>query len=327
MASIQKTAKGYRAQVAVKGQRDSATFRTKREAEAWASARETELRAQADTPPAQRRTIRDMLVRYRDEVSPKMRGARWELIRINRFLTEYADVAGTRLSDVTPEMFALWRDKRQREVSAGSVIRELGQLSAAFETARREWRWITSNPLSDVRRPSQPEHRDVIIKRWQIKAMLRSLGYSPRQRVSQQRHVVAVLFLFALRTGMRASELCGLKWDRVMVDHVVLPVTKTKPRKVPLSTKSILLLDRMRGWDEVMVFGITASTLDSLFRKYRKRAGLSGFTFHDSRHTAATWMARKLDLLDLCKVFGWSSPELAMIYYNPTPSSIARRLG
>ena len=33
MASITKTAKGYRAQVYVKGSRDSQTFRTKREAE------------------------------------------------------------------------------------------------------------------------------------------------------------------------------------------------------------------------------------------------------------------------------------------------------
>jgi len=38
MASIQKTAGGYRAQVAVRGQRDSRVFRTKREADAWAAA-------------------------------------------------------------------------------------------------------------------------------------------------------------------------------------------------------------------------------------------------------------------------------------------------
>ncbi len=38
MASITKTAKGYRAQVYVRGVRDSKSFRTKREAEAWAAA-------------------------------------------------------------------------------------------------------------------------------------------------------------------------------------------------------------------------------------------------------------------------------------------------
>jgi integrase len=55
------------------------------------------------------------------------------------------------------------------------------------------------------------------------------------------------------------------------------------------------------------VFGLSPQTLDALFRKYRALAGLSGFTFHDARHTAATWMAQKLNVLDLCKVFGWSN--------------------
>jgi integrase len=83
----------------------------------------------------------------------------------------------------------------------------------------------------------------------------------------------------------------------------------------------------MRGWDERMVFGVPVKSLDAQFRKYRERAGLSGFTFHDSRHTAATWMARKLDVLDLCKAFGWADPKHAMIYYNPTASDIAKRMG
>ena len=39
--------------------------------------------------------------------------------------------------------------------------------------------------------------------------------------------------------------------------------------------------------------------------------------------TAATWMARKLEVLDLCKTFGWSNPKMAMVYYNPTAEDIA----
>ncbi|MFI8143290.1 integrase, partial [Acinetobacter baumannii] len=50
------------------------------------------------------------------------------------------------------------------------------------------------------------------------------------------------------------------------------------------------------------------------------------FTFHDTRHTAATRIAPKLPLLDLCKMFGWTDPKRAMVYYNPTSSQIAARL-
>lgn len=48
--------------------------------------------------------------------------------------------------------------------------------------------------------------------------------------------------------------------------------------------------------------------------------------FHDARHTAATRIARRLDVLDLCKMFGWSNPRQAMAYYNPTAGEIASRL-
>ncbi|AKQ59688.1 Phage integrase family protein [Bordetella hinzii] len=83
----------------------------------------------------------------------------------------------------------------------------------------------------------------------------------------------------------------------------------------------------MKGWDDDFVFGLKTASLDALFRKYRERAGLEGFTFHDTRHTAATMISKKIDVLDLCKMFGWTDPKMAMVYYNPHASSIAARLG
>jgi len=46
---------------------------------------------------------------------------------------------------------------------------------------------------------------------------------------------------------------------------------------------------------------------------------------HDSRHTAATriGMSRRLSLEQLCVMFGWSDPKMAMVYFNPTPGDIA----
>ena len=60
----------------------------------------------------------------------------------------------------------------------------------------------------------------------------------------------------------------------------------------------------------------------------KARAGLSGFTFHDTRHTAATWIGRsvKLQLLELCKMFGWTSTTRALVYYNPKAVDIAQRI-
>lgn len=326
MASIQKTANGYRAQVFVRGQRDSATFRTKREAEAWAAARSVELRVQAAAPAGDRHTLAQAIERYMEEVMPQKRGARREGIALQAIQRQAAFPAGEKMGRLTPAMFAAWRDARLLQVSAGTVIREFGLLSALLEVARREWGWLDRNPLSDVRRPRAPDHRKVLISRQQVRMMLSSMGYRPRGPVRTVSQAVAVCFLVALRSGMRAGELCGLTWDRVFADYCELPVTKTTPRDVPLTAKAVRLIEKMRLFDPDLVFGIKAASLDAIFRKHRERVGLSGFTFHDSRHTAATWLAPHTEVLTLCKMFGWKNPQQAMVYYNPSASSIAARL-
>lgn len=308
------------------GSRESKVFPTKREAEAWAAQRETFLRGEAKKSPAERHTLGEVLEKYSEEIASGMRGARWAQIRLAKLLRDPNLPCQKFLSDIQPEDFIAWRDSRLRQVSSGSVLRELGLLNTSIEWARKELRWITKNPLNDVSRPKPPKHREVIISPFQIRRMLVSLGYSPTGKILEVRQVVAVCFLLALRTGMRAGELCGLPWDQVRKDTCMLPVTKTNAREVSLSIKALRIINKMRGWDERFVFGLKTSTLDAMFRKYRERAGLDGFVFHDSRHTAATMLARKLDILDLCKMFGWTDPKMAMIYYNPTASDIARRI-
>lgn len=326
MASITKTATGYRAQVYVKGARDTKCFRTRREAAAWAAVRDAELRTEAGKTPIERHTLRDAIERYQRDVSPTKRGARWENVRLSALLRSTDLPIDSLITEVTPDVIGQWRDKRLQQVSAGTVLRELALLSAMFEEARREWRWIPVNPVSDTRKPRQPNHRDTVLTRTQIKAMLRSLGYSPLLPVRTVSQSVAVAFLLALRSGMRAGELCKLEWALVHVGWCVLPVTKTTPRDVPLTPKAMQLIRRMRGFDPVKVFGMTSQTLDALFRRARDRAGLSGFVFHDTRHTAATWLAQRLHVLDLCKVFGWKGTTQAMTYYNPKASDIAKRM-
>ena len=325
MASIKPYSNGYRAFVHVKGMRDSATFRTKREAQAWASARETELRENSLKPKSQLFTLADALRRYQREVSPLKRGHRWESVRIDAMLRGGLPV-DLPIGDCTADVLGQWRDTRLKLVQANSVKRELDILGALFETARREWGWIDKNPVRDVKKPRTPDHREVVITRPQIKLMLKTFGYSPIQPIRTISQACAMAFLMALRTGMRAGEITKLTWQRVHDGYCVLPETKTVPRNVPLDRKATRLINKIRGFDDVLVFGVGAGTLDARFRTIRARAGLEGFTFHDSRHTAATWLANRLNLLDLCKMFGWANPKQAMTYYNPKVTDITARL-
>ena len=160
--------------------------------------------------------------------------------------------------------------------------------------------------------------------------MLRALDYHPGKSAQSITQSIGLCFIAALRTGMRAGELSKLEWVRVHAQYVHLDETKSGvARDVPLSVKARRVLVRARGFDPVLVFGVQATTLDVLFRRARLRAGLEGFTFHDSRHTAATWIGRsgKLEMLELCKMFGWRDPKHALIYFNPTVSDLANKLG
>lgn len=135
--------------------------------------------------------------------------------------------------------------------------------------------------------------------------------------------------LFALSTGMRNGEIMGLTWANVKDGYVHLPDTKTdKSRDVPLSKVGKRLLERMRGFDPVLVFGLTSQTRDALFRKYRDRVGIEGLTWHDLRHSAATRLGKagRLSVIELCKIMGWSNTKQALVYVNPTVQDLAAKL-
>lgn len=329
MAYIEPTPNGkYRAHCQVQNRRASKTFLRKRDADAWAAAKDAELRALAGGEGGSVKTLADALRRYGEDVSPSKRGARWELIRLKAFETpDHRPLpVHNKLSDITTAQLAAWRDARLKVVGKGTVLRDVSLLSAVFDVARRDWQWIKTNPLADMRKPSAPKHRERVISWQEIRGMLRALGYTggPVRTVSQ---AVAVCFLVALNTGMRAGELCGFTWARVYPDYCRLLITKNgEPRDVPLTDRARRVIERMRGWDDVSVFGLKPQTLDALFRRARDKAGLSGFTFHDARHTAATLLAPRMEVLDFAKAFGWRNLNQAMVYYNPTAIQIKKRM-
>lgn len=329
VAKPKKTAEGtWRIQFMAGGARDGGTFATAREANEYQARRKAELLAATRGRPGSAKTLRDALRRYAEEVSPTKRGESKEVIRLAAFERQRLPL-DRKLSELTTADLALWRDSRLALNARGSVLRDMTLLGSVLEVARREWGWIEVNPMRDVKRPANPDHRQRIISGPEVRRMLRAMGYTrgPVRSVSQ---AVSMAFLLALSTGMRAGEIAGLSWYRVRGDHVALLETKNgTPRSVPLSRAARRIIGRMDGFDKVLVFGLSSQSLDALFRKYRARAKLAGFTFHDARHTAATRLAlaRVVEPLELCAIMGWRNPKQAMVYFNPTASQLARRLG
>lgn len=321
MAHFYKTAKGWRVQVARLGVRQSQTFATKAAGEAWARQVESDLLARK-RGALPRYTVLQALDKYAQEVSPGKKGGAWEVKRLAAFGRE--PWAGKLLQDLTAADLAKWRDHRLQGVTPGSVRRDLTVLRSVFKLAIKEWQWIDTSPLDGLTIPAENKPRTRRIGWREVRRQCRALGYRTGQVATKQQEV-ALAFLIGLRTAMRAGEILSLTPAAVDLESRVAHLVDTKngeDRDVPLSRAAIRLLKSWRGWT------VDSASMDALFRKARVRAGLSGFTFHDSRAEALTRMSSKLDPFELARVSGHKDMGILLQrYYRKTASEIARKLG
>ncbi|HEX7888509.1 MAG TPA: site-specific integrase [Ramlibacter sp.] len=269
-------------------------------------------------------TLRALLQRYVEQVSPTKRGYADEAIRIKAL--QRARMAGYSLANLTPEVIAAFRDERLRTVKAGAVIRDLSLLSSAINHARREWGLATENPCVLVRKPTAPPGRSRVLSAIEQERLLAALAPSGRRNPW-----MLPLAQLALWTAMRRGELLALRWEQFDLARRVafLPMTKNgQPRAVPLSSNAVTLLSEMPRSADGQVFPISAQTMEAAFKRARTRAGLQDVRFHDLRHTATSEMAAKLpNVIELAAVTGHRTIQMLKRYYHPTAEALAQKLG
>lgn len=339
MASYRKTATGHQAQIAITGApREAKSFSTKAEAKAWAAERETEIRRGIKTGVQQDRTVSDAFGRYEKEVSKHKPGYRWEAIRLafyKRYEVDGIKLGDMKLAAVTSDILGKLRNHRLTidKVKGSTITRDFNLLSNVFWTAVDEWKWITQSPTTNVRRPKEEEGRERLASDDENQRICAALGFDldgdevATETTSQR---VAVLYLFAIESAMRAGEICQLmpEYVRGAVAHLPAKIVKTRrKRDVPLSKRALELLTRLPppAAGETL-FGVLTATRDALFRKATTRAMIDDLTFHDSRHLAITRLSKKLDILALARMTGHTDLRELQRYYNESAADMAPRL-
>lgn len=140
MASFRQRNNKWQARVSRNGYPDQVkTFDAKSEAERWARSVESEMdKGQfIDTQEAQRTTLKELILRYVEEVTPTMKSVNEDTIRLKAIARK--PIANWSLAYLSATRVAAYRDERLKEVSNGTVIRELAYLSSIINHARREW--------------------------------------------------------------------------------------------------------------------------------------------------------------------------------------------
>ena len=327
MASFRQRSGKWQARVLRNGYPDQTkTFETKADAEKWARALESEIdRGQfVSVSEAQRNTLGDLIERYLAEVTPSMKGASEDTIRLKAIMRR--PIARWSLAHLSATRIAAYRDQRLKEVSAGTVIRELAYLSSVINHARREWGINVPNPVQMVRKPQSPQARARVLTDEEVVRLLDAL--EPTGRRSRWTKPAVQI---ALATAMRRGEILALRWEHVNLQNrtAFFPDTKNgEPRSVPLSSAAVRLLADLPRHISGVVIPVKFFTLDAAFKRGLRRAGLEDVRFHDLRRTAITRLAEKLpNVIELAAVSGHKSLTVLKRYYRPSASELAQKLG
>ena len=325
MAYIAKRKTSWLAQVRKKGFNKSACFKTKADAQQWAKFIEDEIESGAfdKTPDI---PFSEIIRRYMIEETPKKLSAKKEAMHLSRLME--MPIGRISLRDLKEDDFRKWRDTRLTEVSSATVLREWSTIGNLLSIAQHEWQLIPRNYLKGVKKPKRPKPR---FQRWAEEdidkiVFISGFDWDVEPRTSTAR--VAMAFLFAIETAMRAGEIMGLTWEHVNFKTRVAHLPRTKngwPRDVPLSTKAIKLLkilEKIKKENEP-VFQLTTANLDALFRKIKKKALVEDLRFHDTRREALTRLAKKVDVMTLAKISGHRDLRILQnTYYAPDMTEV-----
>ena len=162
MANIRKRGTSWQVQIRRRSHASlSRTFQSKRDAEIWA--RMVEARLDRTGLPGNYRDLKrlklaDLLIRYRDQITPRKRSAENETYRINKLLRH--PIAAKSLTNLNSGLFSAYRDERLSEVGPQAVRHYLNLLGHVLKIARNDWDIpLDSNPVDRVKKPDLPQSR------------------------------------------------------------------------------------------------------------------------------------------------------------------------
>lgn len=185
-----------------------------------------------------------------------------------------------------------------------------GALNAAVRAKR-----LLRNPFNEMEKSEKPKMPESVRSYMTIEEV-RSLIATPMDNEK-----VKGAYLFSCFCGLRISDVKGLKWRDVFLDHgqyrLAVAMQKTKePIYLPLSNEALRWMpERGDKTGDDPVFNLP-STTNQLLKPWAKAAGISKqFSFHTARHTFATMMLTLgADLYTVSKLLGHTSVRMTQVY-------------
>jgi integrase len=325
MASFRKHRGKWQARIfnSVTNKTRSKSFTTRKAAADWAREAEADLINQADPhyfPP-----LRNLIERYRNEVTPRKRGARQEDQRLRYW--QNSVLANQPANELRSEQLATWRDGALCERSDATVRQYLIVLSNVFRHARLEWGLTKlQNPTKQIALPRPNNGRDRRLLPGEFEAVLDELPSEMK-----------LLAQLCRWTGMRMSEGQQLLWEDVDLEARTATLHQTKNgsrRVVPLGPEAVELLTNTKATSENIVPEIANPS--AAWRRATKRAArarlsedyfCSDLHFHDLRHERISELFELgLSIPEIASAVGHKSWAMLAKYTHVQAAKIAEKL-
>jgi integrase len=209
--------------------------------------------------------------------------------------------------------------QKKAETTPATANRYLALIRSVLRAAAFDWEWTDRVPRIRLFKESSRRVR------WLTHEEARRL-------VDELPEHLADMALFTLATGLRRSNVTGLRWSAVDLERRLAWVhsDQSKSRKaisVPLNRDAIRILEKWKGKHRTHVF----SYLDKpIFQTSTKawyaaleKAEIDDFRWHDLRHTWASWHVQNgTSLQELMELGGWSSYVMVLRYAHLATSQL-----
>lgn len=216
-------------------------------------------------------------------------------------------------------------------LSAGTIKKICAVFKNMLQTAYTN-DLIKVNPFSKVRLSFSDMEKEEKINVWEQEEYKRALGLL-EQEENDNKYVIE----FALKTGLRLSEIFGLDWQDVNFQEMYININKSRQivdgamtllptktnsskRKIAIPNSIVQLLKEYKEKhpnNEYVFANLNPDSTTRWFRKFEKRNNLTKIRFHDLRHTHASLLLYQgVDIKTISERLGHSSIGITMNVYT-----------
>jgi site-specific recombinase XerD len=216
--------------------------------------------------------------------------------------------------------FMMYLENKEKSCGASARTRKTYTLKSYFEYLQNIEKLITVNPAYGLIVPKKQKRNPIYLSLNESKQLLTSMNKNNENYTRD--YCIVTLFL---QTGMRLSELEGIKVDNIKGDVLTVIGKGNKERTIYMNETCLKVLnDYLNIRDDYNIldgrlFNIKKGRIEVLVKEYIQNSGIndsSKYTVHKLRHTSATLMYKygKVDIRQLQSILGHSSVSNTQIY-------------